>query len=143
MAAVKPASFRTRAHWRQSNAVGAKSMGLSVPSPHSRSVKVFTVKWRNAVLPRRYHSICRSWGGGFPRTQAVAGKAVIRVLLSFLLHAFAHFYLAGILIRSHMLDTLKELNKVGNILKTAITAHILHRIAISQHETGLGHPHRI
>ena len=40
-----PASFAVRAHCPASNAVGAKTSGLSSPRPHSRSVNVFTVKW--------------------------------------------------------------------------------------------------
>jgi len=43
-----PASFATRAHWRQSSSLGANSAGDSLPSPHSRPVNVFMLKCTNA-----------------------------------------------------------------------------------------------
>ena len=58
--ARKPASRATRAHCRGSKRSGRKMAGSSVPSPHSRSVKVFTPKWRKSASS----SCCqRSWEG--------------------------------------------------------------------------------
>ena len=42
-----PASFATRTHWLQSSSVGAKTVGSSLPSPHSLSVKVLGPKCIN------------------------------------------------------------------------------------------------
>ena len=43
-----PAALSVRIHWRQSSAVGSNCAGFSPPRPHSRPVKVFILKWRNA-----------------------------------------------------------------------------------------------
>jgi hypothetical protein len=47
-----PASFATRTHWLQSSWVGAKTVGSSLPSPHSLSVKVLGPKVKFFFVPR-------------------------------------------------------------------------------------------
>src|SRR5439155_19193160 len=49
-----------RAHWRASSPAGLKTAGSSRPSPHSRSVKVLTPKWRNSASSSRCQA---SWAG--------------------------------------------------------------------------------
>ena len=62
--ARKPPAFAARAHCRASSFAGAKIDGLSLPSPHSRSVKVLTPKCRNSASSSRCHSSCDGGGNG-------------------------------------------------------------------------------
>src|SRR5205823_6743800 len=64
VSARAPASRAARAHWRASNAVGLNRAGSSRPSPHSRSVKVLTPKWRNSATSSRCQESCAGDGRG-------------------------------------------------------------------------------
>ena len=59
-----PDDFAMRVHWRGSRADGLKSWGDSVPSPHSRPVKVLTVKWTNSARSSRCQRSCAGDGRG-------------------------------------------------------------------------------
>ena len=59
---VMPADLAARTHWRASSSVGLNCAGFSVPSPHSRSVKVFMPKWMKAEISSRCQAICRGVG---------------------------------------------------------------------------------
>ena len=57
-----PPAFRSLMMASASKSVGAKMFGSSSPSPHSRPVKVFTVKWRKAQVSMRCQRNWRSLG---------------------------------------------------------------------------------
>src|ERR1019366_6989709 len=57
-----PAAFAAATHWCASRSVGLNSLGSSCPSPHSRSVKVFMLKWTNAEISSRCQAIWRGAG---------------------------------------------------------------------------------
>src|SRR5437764_4435431 len=62
MACLKPAFCSASTHWSVSRASGWKVFGSSVPSPTSRSSKVFTPKCRNAVSSFRCQASWRDDG---------------------------------------------------------------------------------
>ncbi|NUW34611.1 discoidin domain-containing protein [Nonomuraea sp. SMC257] len=62
MTFLKPASLNVAAHWSVSRSVGLKTSGSSVPSPHSRPVKVLGPKWTNPVSSSRCQASCRAVG---------------------------------------------------------------------------------
>src|ERR1700748_3764857 len=86
MSARAPATFAVRVHCLASSADGLKIDGDSVPSPHSRSVNVFTPKWRNSASSSRCHASCDADGRGrdelsprdmlFGSVQAAADAAI-------------------------------------------------------------------
>ena len=57
-----PAPLTASTHWSASSSVGLKSFGSSVPSPHSRSVKVFMPKWTKAWNSSSCQATCRGYG---------------------------------------------------------------------------------
>ena len=58
----KPASRSVSTHWSVSISVGANTSGDSLPSPHSLSVNVLTVKWMNAVSSHCCQASCSGVG---------------------------------------------------------------------------------
>ena len=57
---LKPPALAARAHCMASSALGLKIAGNSLPSPQSRSVKVFTPKWAKSASSSRCQC---SWAG--------------------------------------------------------------------------------
>lgn len=68
---------------------------------------------------------------------------VVRNFLVLLLHSTCLFLPAGILMGRHMLDPLKDLNKVGCIFKPYTPANRLYRFSILQHEAGMRHSNTV
>src|SRR5689334_18306644 len=77
---LQPAVFAVRTHCRASSLVGLKTFGSSFPSPHSRSEKVLTPKWKNIPISASCQASCEGVGRGAILLQNIGPRPFLGAL---------------------------------------------------------------